>query len=280
MVKRGVWSFIVPAAGWGAFLGLTIFHAEGYAGFRAFANLEALLLVAGGTWLCLSVPYPAGEVLRAVSRVARGIPAGDEDEARRWGEILRHGADSAVGMGGVATLLGMILMLASIEDVAAVPRRMALALTAAFYGLLLSEAFFVPLARRVLGPDLTLKLPPPGGGQRRLLVGLGSAGSAFLSFFVVLYSLSAAVAKDVRLPQVFKEGAQTRGIRFPFIYLECERKTMSRSEAEASGRRLHWAQRVDFKSEAYSLSYLPGEEFILEMEEGRGAHCQVGLPRR
>lgn len=198
MGRRGVWSFIVPAAGWGAFLGLTIFHSEGAAGFRVFANLEALLLVAGGTWLCLSVPYQASEVLRAVSRAARGVPASDADEARRWGELLRHGADSAVGMGGVAALLGMILMLASIEDVSAVPRRMALALTAAFYGLLFSEAFFVPLARRVRGPDLTLRLPPPGGGQRRLLIALGSGGGALLSVFVILYALCAPLGPVVR----------------------------------------------------------------------------------
>lgn len=280
MERRGPFSFVGPAVGWSAFLIFTIFHAEGVGGFKPFLNLEALLLVAGGTSLCLGVSFPMREVWRAVAGSAGARPAGDEEEARRWGEILRHGADSAVGMGGVATLLGMILMLASIDDVSAVPRRMALALTAMFYGLMLSEAFFVPLARRVRGPDLTLRLPGPGGGQRRMSVALGAAGSALLSFFVILYSLSAALAKDVRLPQVFPEPVKTRGIRLPFISLECERTTMSRSEAEASGSRLLWAKPFYFKSAAYSETYLPGEEFILEVEEGRGAHCQVLLPRR
>lgn len=280
MERRGTFSFAGPAALGASLVAATIFHAEGTRGFLPFLNLEALFLVLGGTLCCLSVAYPACAVWRAVVRTARGLPAGDEEEARLWGEVLRHGADSAMGMGGAATILGLILMLSSIDDVSAVPRRMALSLSAIFYGLVLSEAFFAPLARRVRGPDLTLRIPSPGGGQRRLLVGLGSAGSAALSFFIILYALSAAVAKDVRkdvrLPQVFKEGTKTIGIRFPFIYLECERKTMSRSEAEASGRRrLDWARPVDFKSEAYSLSYLPGEEFILEEEEGRGAHCQV-----
>jgi len=284
MDRRGPSSFFGAAFGWSAFLVLTVFHAEGISGFKPFLNLEALLLVAGGTLLCLGVSFPVGEAWRAVVGSITARPAGDEEEARRWGEILRHGADSAVGMGGLATLLGMILMLSSIDDVSAVPRRMALALTALFYGLTLSEAFFAPLARRVRGPDLTLRLPSPGVGQRRLLVGLGSAGSAVLSFFVILYSLSAALAKDarkdVRLQEVFEEGVRTVGFRTPFIYMECERETMSRSEAEASGSRLLWARRIDFNSKAYADTYLPGEEFILEMEEGQGARCQVKLPRR
>lgn len=193
MGKRGAWSFFGPAAGWGALLVLSIFHAEGISGFRPFLNLEALLIVGGGTAFCLNIAYPFGELLRAVFRTACATPAGDDEEARRWGEILRHGADSAMGMGGAATMLGVILMLASIDDVAAVPRRLALALTGVFYGLLLSEAFFVPLARRVRGPDLTLRFPAPGGGRRRLLVGLGSGGGALLSLFVILYSLSASL---------------------------------------------------------------------------------------
>lgn len=168
MGRRGPLSFLGPAAVWGGLLGLSVYCAEGPAGFKPFLNLEALLLVVGGTGLALNVAYPAGEVWRALARTAAGSPAGDEEEARRWGEILRHGADSAVGMGGLGTLLGMILMLSSIEDVSAVPRRMALALAALFYGLLLSEAFFVPLSRRVRGPDLTLRLPPPGGVYRRV----------------------------------------------------------------------------------------------------------------
>lgn len=195
MGRRGPWSLVVPAGFGGVLFGWVAYYAEGWAGLRPFVNLEAMLLVGGGTLFCLTAAYPPGEVWRAVGRAAAGTPAGDDEEARRWADILRHGADSAVGMGGLATLLGMILMLSSIADVSAVPRRMALALSALFYGLLLSEAFFVPLARRVRGPDLTLRLPPPGGGPRRMLVALGAGGGAVLSFFVFLYAVSAVLNK-------------------------------------------------------------------------------------
>lgn len=280
MDKRGAWSFLGPAFGGSAFLALAIVHAEGVSGFKPLLNLEALFLVVGGTGLCLGAAFPVAQVWRAVAGSVTGRPAVDDEEARRWGEVLRHGADSAAGMGGLATLLGMILLLSSVEDLAAVPRRMALALTALFYGLALSEAFFIPLSRRVRGPDLTLRLPPPGGGRRRMAVAAGAAGSAVLGLFVVLYAVSAALAKDVRLPEVFAPSARTRVVRFPFIALECEEKTTGRPAAQAPVGGPPWVRPAEFKSPAFSRSFLAGEALLLEVEEGRGALCQVLRPAR
>ena len=146
-----------------------------------------------GTTACLQIAYPLREVLDAVFLAARGVPAADGDEERRRSALLRHGADSAMGMGGAATMLGMILMLSSIDDVSAVPRRMALCLASMFYGLLLSEGFFMPLSRRVQRPDLRLSVGGDGGGSRRFLIGLGAGGGAVTGLFVILYALSAAL---------------------------------------------------------------------------------------
>ena len=51
--------------------------------------------------------------------------------------------------GIIGTVLGMIMMLASIDDVAAVPRRMALALAAAFYGLGSGYLIFLPMGGKL-----------------------------------------------------------------------------------------------------------------------------------
>lgn len=51
--------------------------------------------------------------------------------------------------GIIGTVLGMILMLSSIDDVAAVPRRMALALSAAFFGLGSGYLIFMPMAGKL-----------------------------------------------------------------------------------------------------------------------------------
>ncbi|MBI5596149.1 MAG: hypothetical protein HY928_08685 [Elusimicrobia bacterium] len=192
MQNRGPWSFFLPLAGLAGISTLTVLQCEGVAGFKPFLNLEAALLVLGGAAACLQVSYPLGEVLRTAWLVACGAPAGDEEEARRWGAVLRHAADAVFGAGGVVGVLGMILMLSSIDDVAAIPRRMALALTAPLLGMVVSEALFMPLARRVRAPGLRLSLPPGDGGRRRFLTGLGVPGGMVAFLFVILYSLSAA----------------------------------------------------------------------------------------
>ncbi|MBI2362804.1 MAG: MotA/TolQ/ExbB proton channel family protein, partial [Elusimicrobia bacterium] len=51
--------------------------------------------------------------------------------------------------GIIGTVLGMVLMLNSIDDVSAVPRRMALALSAAFYGLGSGYLLFLPMGGKL-----------------------------------------------------------------------------------------------------------------------------------
>ena len=198
------------------FLGLmvaTIFIGEGWSGFKPFMNLEALLMVMGGTFCATLVNYPLsqivglGKILRKVlfssgedtsdivvtfvtfSQKAKkeGFLAlqGDlkniqNDFLRRGIELVVDGSDQefirnmletelgfirerhkvgqeifnamgtyAPAFGIIGTVLGMILMLSSIEDVSAVPRRMALALAAAFYGLGSGYLLFLPMGGKL-----------------------------------------------------------------------------------------------------------------------------------
>src|SRR5687768_13838812 len=57
------------------FFGLTvgaIWHAEGVAGFKPFANMEALLLVLGGTFCATLVNYPLKRLV-GLGRVVRKV---------------------------------------------------------------------------------------------------------------------------------------------------------------------------------------------------------------
>lgn len=194
MQRRGAVSFVLPSLLLAAVTVWSVILAEGLPGLKPFMNLEAVLTVLGGTAACLAVAYPPAEVWDAVWSSILGRPA-DGEEAERSGSILRFGADCAMGMGGVATLLGTILMLASIEDVSAVPRRMALSLAAGFYGLVLSEAFFMPLCRRILRRPPGHRLVLVDTGARRFLVALVVIGGGLMQFFIILYALSAALNK-------------------------------------------------------------------------------------
>ncbi len=191
----------------------TVHHSEGWAGFKPFLNLEAILIVMGGTWCATLVNYPLkqvvglGKVLRKVlfttheettdivgtfvglSQKAKregflalqaDVGAIKDDFLRRGVQLVVDGADQefirnmleteigfirerhklggeifnalgtyAPAFGIIGTVLGMIIMLASIEDVAEVPRRMSLALSAAFWGLGSGYLIFLPMAGKL-----------------------------------------------------------------------------------------------------------------------------------
>ncbi|HOI42108.1 MAG TPA: MotA/TolQ/ExbB proton channel family protein [Elusimicrobiales bacterium] len=191
----------------------SVYLQEGMAGFKPFLNIEAFLIVMGGTFCALLVNFPlssvisSGKVLRKVlttrgedtSRLVStfvslaqkakkegflalqaDVQTIDNDFLKRGVQLVIDGADhefirnmleteidfirerhkngreifNALGtyapaFGIIGTVLGMILMLSSIEDVAAVPRRMALALAAAFYGLASGYWLFMPMGGKL-----------------------------------------------------------------------------------------------------------------------------------
>jgi len=64
-------------------------------------------------------------------------------------EIFNALGTYAPAFGIIGTVLGMILMLSSIDDVAQVPRRMAMALAAAFFGLASGYWLFMPIGGKL-----------------------------------------------------------------------------------------------------------------------------------
>lgn len=64
-------------------------------------------------------------------------------------EIFNSLGTYAPAFGIIGTILGMILMMNSLDDVAEVPRRMALALSAAFFGLGSGYILFLPMAGKL-----------------------------------------------------------------------------------------------------------------------------------
>ncbi len=190
-----------------------VYLGEGRAGFQPLLNIEAFLIVMGGTFCALLVNYPLSSVI-GVTRVLRKVLASkgedtsrlvstfvalsqkakregflaletdakaiDNDFLRRGVQLVIDGADhefirnmleteldfirerhkagreifNALGtyapaFGIIGTVLGMIMMLSSIEDVAQVPRRMALSLASAFYGLGSGYWLFLPMAGKL-----------------------------------------------------------------------------------------------------------------------------------
>ncbi|MCM2266440.1 MAG: MotA/TolQ/ExbB proton channel family protein [Elusimicrobiales bacterium] len=195
------------------FVVASVYLGEGMAGFKPFLNVEAFLVVMGGTLCALLVNFPLSSVI-GTGKVLKKVMASkgedtsklvstfvslsqkakkegflaleadaksiDNDFLKRAVQLVIDGADhefirnmleteldfirerhkagreifNALGtyapaFGIIGTVLGMILMLSSIDDVAQVPRRMALALAAAFYGLGSGYWLFLPMAGKL-----------------------------------------------------------------------------------------------------------------------------------
>ncbi|MBU2574860.1 MAG: MotA/TolQ/ExbB proton channel family protein [Elusimicrobia bacterium] len=154
-----------------------IYDSEGLWGFKPFLYLAALVLVFGGTFFLTWTAYPLKEMFR---------PSGPE--------VLLHAAGCAAAMGALATVLGMILILSSIDDVSRVPRRMALALDGLFFGLLLSEVILAPMAARLAASGKPENKPPAqSGGRKRLFISLFSLGIVLFSMMTVLFALTSGL---------------------------------------------------------------------------------------
>ena len=63
--------------------------------------------------------------------------------------ILRKSAEIAPAMGLMGTLIGLVQMLSSLDDVSKIGPAMALSLLTTFYGTLLAYVFFFPLASKI-----------------------------------------------------------------------------------------------------------------------------------
>lgn len=117
---------------------------------------------------------------KAVQLIVDGMP-GDEIERmlsrevdvtaqrhRRSAGILRRAAEVAPAMGLIGTLVGLVQMLGNLQDPESIGPAMAVALLTTFYGAILANMVFLPLANKL---DRNSGLE----GQVKQLIALGAA---------------------------------------------------------------------------------------------------------
>jgi chemotaxis protein MotA len=84
----------------------------------------------------------------------------EEDRARHGAQVFQTLGGLAPAMGLIGTLIGLIQMLKNLEDATMIGPAMALALLTTFYGALLANVVFLPLAaklRRLCSEELLIK---------------------------------------------------------------------------------------------------------------------------
>lgn len=156
---------------------VSVYLQAGLRGFMPFLNVEAFLLVFGGTFLLAWTAYPLKELFS---------PSGPEP--------ITYAAGCAAAMGALTTVLGLVLMLAELNDIAQIGRRMSYVFSALFFGLLLSEVILAPIAARLAAAAEPENKPGPrAAGGRRLFLTLLALGAASFGMMTLLFSLASAL---------------------------------------------------------------------------------------
>ncbi len=124
---------------------LSFIAASPGAPFLAFVDFPSLALVFGGPLAVLMVACDSDD-WRNARRVLIGPrksldPLGYRSAAGFFGQASR----AAIALGIIGHLIGLIVMLGNLYDPSALGPGMAVSLISAFYGLGLSEFFFVPM---------------------------------------------------------------------------------------------------------------------------------------
>ena len=110
------------------------------AGFEPNSFLhKAMLLVLDGT--------PGDEVERILSRDVSAMTARHLKSA----SVLRKAAEVSPAMGLIGTLVGLVQMLSNLDDPSNIGPAMAVALLTTFYGAILANMVFAPLAAKLEG---------------------------------------------------------------------------------------------------------------------------------
>jgi chemotaxis protein MotA len=147
--------------------------------WAAFIDIPAMLIVLGGTFAVTTVSFNLSDIRTTQSIIANSLfkatrDAGEAarsvislaETARQSGtlilqdhlpglrhepgaSVLRRAADVAPAMGLIGTLVGLVQMLGNLEDPSSIGPAMAVALLTTFYGAVLGNMVFAPLAGKL-----------------------------------------------------------------------------------------------------------------------------------
>lgn len=101
---------------------------------QSFIDLPSLLLVLGGTFATLFLKFGVDLFSSQIEQVKRD-------------EIGNYGINMSILFGTLGVLIGFIIMLANINDTAAIGPAMGTSVLSFFYSLIISVVFFLPMTK-------------------------------------------------------------------------------------------------------------------------------------
>ena len=122
-----------------------------------FINVPGLLIVVGGTLGLTLISFPLQDVLKSSKYVAYAFvppqPGADRDtiidDLEKGIFMFKRIKSYAMACGWVGDLLGAVLILAHLDDPAAIGPEAAIMLLTALYGILIGYVVFVPVSTKL-----------------------------------------------------------------------------------------------------------------------------------
>ena len=171
-----------------AFLGISMVLAGVLLGgtLAAFIDLPSVAIVFGCTTFFTFAYHSVGDTIRAfsVALSSKDISAAEAQQHVRTLSTVRILASAS---GVVGALIGMVNMLANMDDPRAIGPAMAVALLTVLYGVIIAELFVGPLINRLRNrakPNDQNENP-----MRVTVVTLAAVPLPILAFFVMLLSM-------------------------------------------------------------------------------------------
>jgi len=168
-------------------LGAIAFGMVSLAHPSVFFNAPSALLVLGGTVLFTLSFHSVGAVWGAIV-AAGGRGRIDADTGRNALAVFGSARIIAIAMGLIGSVIGMVSMLAKLDDPTTIGPALSVALLAALYGLGLGELLITPQISRMRRRTSSETSAPPAAGSNTSVVFALMLG-LLLVFFVMMFSL-------------------------------------------------------------------------------------------
>ena len=157
---------------------------------QGFIDVPSLVIVLGGMSCATVGSFPINIIGDAILDALGGAATGDEERVLRSHHVFSKMGDFAVASGLMGTVIGLVNMLANLDDPTVIGPAMAVALLTIFYGVVLGEFVCRTLANSCLSKD---NVALERSGRRGISYIYFAAVSLFLlitTFLVMLLAMA------------------------------------------------------------------------------------------
>ena len=188
-VKR-IWSRLI---GVGLLMGLVGWAMLSKGTFEMFLDPAAMAIVFGAVLGGLWISFDPRLLADTFAKSLQSEKITDPKKVTLYVAVLSRAHQLAWGAGLVGTLIGMVLMLANMDDPNAIGPGMAVSLLALLYGAFLAEFIFGPLKSGMIEQSIAAAaandIVKDDDGKRTPAYAIAGASACVTTFFIIMLSI-------------------------------------------------------------------------------------------